>query len=131
MNMKRVRTLFIIAALYEGLLGVVFFFFAQGIFKTFGVEPPNHLAYVEFPALLLLVFAVMFIRIACDPTKNRELILYGIALKAAYCGTAFWYQVTQGIPSMWLPWAWLDLAFLLLFILAWRSARPLPGSQDS
>ena len=129
MNVKWIKSLFIFAALYEGLLGVAFLFFAQDIFSAFGVVPPNHLAYVEFPALLLLIFAAMFVRIAYDPMKNRELILYGIGLKAAYCGTAFWYQATQGIPSMWIPWAWSDLALLVLFALAWRSIRPLPSAQ--
>jgi len=131
MNVKWIRTLFVTVALYESLLGLAFFFFARGIFEIFEVEPPNHFAYVEFSALLLLIFAAMFVRIACDPLKNRDLIPYGIALKAAYCGMAFWYQLTQGIPSMWIPWAWMDLAFLLLFVMAWRSTRPLPDSQDS
>ena len=84
------------------------------------MEPPNHPAYVQFPALLLFIFAVMFFRIAADPVRNRELILYGIGLKIAYCGTAFWYQLAGGIPFMWIPWAWADLIFLALFLVAWN-----------
>ena len=119
-----IKPLFIIAALYDGILAIAFLFFANALFHWFGVTPPNHLAYVKFPALLLLIFAAMFFRIASDPVKNRDLIPYGIALKIAYCGTAFWYQVTQGIPSMWIPWAWADLGFLVLFVIAWKSTAP-------
>jgi len=49
-------------------------------------------------------------------------------LKVAYCGTAFWYQVTGGIPFMWIPWAWADLGFLVLFVVAWKKlGSPAPA----
>ena len=124
MQIKRIRVLFAVAALYDGVLGLVFLFFPTWVFSLHHVEPPNHLGYVRFPALLLLVFAVMFFRVAADPVARRELILYGWGLKLSYCAVAFWYQLTHGIPSMWIPWAWADLAFLVLFVLAWRSLRP-------
>ncbi len=128
MNPKWVRLLFIIAGLYDGALGVAFLLFTSAIFQGFGVEPPNHLAYVKFPALLLLIFAAMFVRVACDPVKSRELMLYGVGLKAAYSGTAFWYQIRQGIPFMWIPWAWADVVFLVLFLVAWKSTPPAPAA---
>ena len=131
MNIKWIRILFVIAGLYDGLLALAFLFFAGAIFQGFGVEPPNHVAYVKFPALLLLIFTVMFFRVACDPVKNRDLILYGVALKAAYSGTAFWYQITQGIPFMWVPWAWADLVFLVLFLVAWKNTGSAPSAGNN
>jgi hypothetical protein len=79
------------------------------------------MGYVHFPALLLIVFSLMFFRIASDAVKYRELILYGIGLKIAYSGTVFWNAITGGIPFMWIPWAWADLVFLGLFFLVWRT----------
>lgn len=117
------RALFVIAALYDGLLGLAFLFFPLVIFAYYGVEPPNHPGYVQFPALLLLVFAAMFMRIASNPAKNHSLIPYGIALKASYSGLAFWYITTTGIPSMWIPWAWADLVFLVVFLFVWLKLR--------
>jgi len=124
MQSKWTRVLFVVAALYEGVLGLAFLIFPAWVFSLHHVEPPNHLAYVQFPALLLLVFAVMFFRIAADPVARRELILYGCGLKVSYCAMTFWYQMTRGIPSMWIPWAWADLLFLVLFVLAWWCSRP-------
>ena len=121
MNEKWVKIFYIIAGLYDGILGVAFLLFSGAIFAFYGVEPPNHMAYVQFPALLLLVFAAMFFRVAANPVRNRELILYGIGLKISYCVMAFGYQITTGISSMWIPWAWADLVFLLFFIMTWRS----------
>ena len=90
MNEKLTKLIFVIAGLYDGVLGIAFLFFHGAIFTLFAVEPPNHPAYVQFPALLLIIFAAMFFRIARDPVRNRELILYGCALKIAYCSTVFW-----------------------------------------
>ena len=126
-----IKPLFLVAALYEGVLAIGFLFFAGPLFQWFGVTPPNHSAYVQFPALLLFIFGAMFFRVAGDPVKHRELILYGIGLKIAYAGTVFGYQLTSGIPAMWAPWAWADLAFLALFVMAWRStggAANRPGA---
>ena len=121
MKTNWIKPLFIIAGLYDAVLAIAFLFFASALFEWFGVRPPNHLGYVKFPALLLLIFAAMFFRVAIDPVKNRDLIPYGIALKIAYCGTVFWYHFTGGVPSMWIPWAWADLAFLIVFVIAWKS----------
>lgn len=121
MNEKLVKALFVVAALYDGILAIVFILFASEIFVYYGVEPPNHMAYVQFPALLLLIFAAMFYRISTNPAKYRELILYGCGLKISYCILAFGYKITTGIPPMWIPWAWADVVFLVLFIIAWRS----------
>lgn len=117
------KPLFVFAALYDGLLGLAFLFVPMAIFAHYGVEPPNHPAYVQFPALLLLVFSAMFLRIASNPVKHYGLIPYGMALKASYCGLAFWYQLTSSIPDMWIPWAWADLVFLVVFILSWQNLR--------
>jgi hypothetical protein len=115
-----VRVLFVVAGVYDGVLGVAFLIVPAQLFQMFGVPPPNHFGYVKFPALLLLVFAAMFFTVACNAVKYRSLIPFGIGLKIAYCGTIFWYALTTGIPAMWMPWAWADLAFLLAFVAAWR-----------
>lgn len=117
------KPLYVVAALYDCVLGLAFLFFPMAIFAFYGVEPPNHAAYVQFPALLLLIFAALFMRIASNPARNHELIPYGIALKISYSGLAFWHASTTGIPSMWIPWAWADLVFLILFVISWLKLR--------
>jgi hypothetical protein len=125
MTARWIRPLFVVAALYDSILGITVALFALPVYHLFGVEPVNHLGYVQFPALMLLIFAALFFRIASDPAGNRHLIPYGIALKVAYSGLVFWYQLTGGVPSMWIPWAWIDLGFLVLFVVAWRQVgRP-------
>lgn len=125
MSTKWMKIAFGVSAVYDGILGLAFLFLGPMIFDSFGIERPNHLGYVHFPSLLLLVFALMYWRIASDPVKFRHLIPYGIGLKVSYCIVVFYHWLTAGIPVMWIPFAWLDLAFLILFIQAWRGAKDL------
>ena len=122
-----IRILLILCGLFDGVVGAIFAIAPAAMFRIFGVAPPNHYGYVQFPALLLLIFAWIFFRSAADPVKRREQILYGVALKAAYSGLVFWYQFHGGVPSLWIPWAWADAAFLVLLLVAWK-AVPRPES---
>ena len=120
MNSDWRKPLFFIAALYDGVLGAAFVLFWSSIFEHFNITPPNHPGYVQFPGLLLIIFGLIFLRIAGDPEANRNLIPYGIALKIAYSGLVFRYALTSGVPTMWIWCAWIDVAFLLLFVVAMR-----------
>lgn len=118
-----IRALFVFMALYDGFLGAVFILAPLSVFDWYGVTPPNHLGYIQFPAFLLLVFAAMFIQIAVDPVPNRNLIPYGIGLKLAYSGVVFKYWLTTGVPSMWKPFAVIDAVTAVLFLWAYAVLR--------
>lgn len=118
-NMLWVRVLFVIAGLYDGLLGLIFLIAPGPVFERFGVTPPNHIGYVQFPAGVLLVFAALFFAVATRPRRNRGLIPYGIGLKVCYCAVVFGHWGASGIPGMWKPFAIADVVFALLFVWAW------------
>ena len=113
--------LFALSALHDGGLGIGFLLFPAALFARFGVGPPNHFGYVQFPAALLIVFALMFLAIARDPAGKRLLIPYGALLKISYSGIVLWYWIRTGLPGMWKPFAVIDVVFLALF--AWAYAR--------
>ena len=117
---KPISLLFAIAAAYDGVLGAAFLIDPIAIFKWFDVTPPNHLGYVQFPAMLLLVFAAMFAVIACKPVANRNLIPYGIGLKLAYCIAVFGHWMANSVPMMWKPFAVIDAIFIVLFVWAYK-----------
>ena len=131
MSINWIKRLFLVAALYDGVLGLAFLIAPAEIFVMYGVEPPNHMAFVQFPAFLLIIFAIMFYRVSKDPVANRELILYGCGLKVSYCSLVIVYELTTGISSMWIPWAFADFAFLALFVLSWKSlGKPSVVASD-
>jgi hypothetical protein len=123
MSTTWIKPFFILSGLYDAILGMIFLPFGAGVFRRAGVTPPNHMGYVQFPSLLLILFGIMFLRIAADPVRRREFIPYGMGLKASYCAVVFWYQLHGGVPTLWLPFAWADLVFLALFFAAWWSLR--------
>jgi hypothetical protein len=124
MKAKRaIRVLFVVAAVYDGLLGAAFLFMSGALVRWFEVTPPNHSGYVQFPAALLIVFAIMFGAIAANPVRNRNLIPYGILLKVSYCGVVLFHWLDAGIPNMWKPFCVLDLIFLIFFVRAWAALR--------
>ncbi|HUP61482.1 MAG TPA: hypothetical protein VNA69_13780 [Thermoanaerobaculia bacterium] len=114
------KWVFYLGGLYDAFFGIAFFFFWERLFATFHITPPNHPGYAQFPALLLVIFGLLFFQIARDPEANRDLIIYGIALKAAYSGLVLWYRFTSGVPELWVRFAWIDIVFLILFFVAWQ-----------
>lgn len=121
MNSKPAITwLFIVSALYDGVLGLAFLLAGEDVFRWYNVTPPNHIGYIQFPGALLIIFGLMFLAVARNPTANRNLIPYGILLKVSYCGVVFSHWFLTGIPNMWKPFAIFDLVFIVLF--AWAYA---------
>ena len=123
MSIKWIKLLFVVSGIYDALLGAVFLLFGFEVFRHAGVTPPNHIGYIQFPALILILFGIMFFRIAGDPGGRGEWIPFGMGLKFAYFGVVFWHELRGGVPMLWMPWAWADLAFFLLFFAAWRELR--------
>ena len=123
MKKPAIVILFIIAALYDGLLGIVFLSSAEALFQGFQITPPNHFGYVHFPAALLVVFALLYLAIARNPQSNRNLIPYGMLLKVSYCSVVCYHWFTAGVPTMWKPFVFYDLIFLGLFAWAYVSLR--------
>ena len=121
MNRTTISVLFLVAALYDGLLGLAFLVGADWIFQFAQVTPPNHAGYVQFPGAILIIFGIMFAAIARRPGENRGLIPYGILLKVSYCGVAGYHWLVGGIPTLWKPLVVIDLVFLALFLMAYRS----------
>jgi len=131
MKKRGMVILFIVAALYDGLLGIAFLCSADTLFQRLMVTPPNHFGYVHFPAALLLVFALMYLAIARNPQANRNLIPYGMLLKVSYCSVTGYHWFTAGLPFMWKPFIFYDLIFLALFAWAYASLRDPKNKQHA
>lgn len=118
--MNIVKFSFLSSGVYDFILGLVFLVAPAWTFNLVNVTPPNHWGYVTFAASMLAIFGIMFFQIAKDPIKNRNLMPYGMLLKVAYCGMAFGYYFTSGIPDIWVIFGICDFIFLLLFIWSYK-----------
>ncbi len=125
--MKRewIRPFFVLAAAYDFILGLLFLVAYPAIYARFGVTLPNHPGYVQFAAAVVAIFGIGFWYVARAPERNRDIIKLGVLLKLAYSGIVLGWWFRGQMPSMWVPFAWADLAFMLAFI---ASLRVVPGS---
>lgn len=128
---RAIKLLFWLAGLYDGILGAAFLIAPAAVFDYSRITPPNHFGYVQFPAALLIIFALMFFAVAAAPRRNRNLVPYGILLKVAYCGVVVGYWFGQGIPDMWKLFAVSDAVFALLFFWAWRMLGEVEADQNA
>jgi hypothetical protein len=127
---RAISGLFAVAAIYDGVLGLVFLFAGQTVFDLFKVTPPNHPGYIQFPAAVLIIFAMMFSAVAKAPLKNGNLIIYGMLLKVAYSSVVLRYWLTTDLPDMWKPFCVADILFLFLFAWSWRTLRTLQVNRE-
>lgn len=116
-----IRPLFVFAALYDVVLGVVVGLAFKPIMSRFGIALPNHDAYIQLPAALVAVFGIGFWLVARAPRERRDLIALGILMKLAYGGIVLGHAAAGNMPAMWTWFAWADLAFALAFVAAWRA----------
>ena len=64
MSLSTIRLLFAVAGVYDFFIGLAFLLFGPRLFDSAGVPQPNHWAYIQFGALLLVVFGLMFFAVA-------------------------------------------------------------------
>jgi hypothetical protein len=113
-----IRPLFVVAAVYDVVLGLAYLLAYQAVYGSFGVALPNHPGYVQLNALFVVIMGIGFWFVARAPERNRDLIRLGVLFKAAYAGIVFYYYFRALVPWMWMPWAICDLLFMLAFLAA-------------
>lgn len=128
MSLKAVRALFLIASIYDVVAGIGFTFFYKPIYEKFGVDLPNHAGYVQLAGLFVLIFGIGFYLVYLDPPRNLSVVLMGILMKAAFVGVVFYHTFVGSSPQLYVPFAFADLAFFLLFLWAFSSVKKAPQS---
>jgi hypothetical protein len=114
-----IRLLFGIAGAYDFLLSLAFLGYGPSLFEAAGVPPPNHWGYLQFAALLVMTFGLMFFAVAASPRANRNLIPYGILLKLSYTAVVAYYWAVSDVPTLFKPFAVIDAVMLVLFAVAY------------
>jgi len=116
---KYYRSLFIIAAVYDVVLGITFTFFPARAFAALGISEklPAFGGYLTLLGAFVLVIGIAYFLIARgDLRRNADLILIGTLYKLAYAGTAFFYWSQGSLPHVAFG-ALLGVADAVFFIL--------------
>ena len=124
MSKFSISLLFLIAAVYDFVIGLAFLLFGEPLFDAANIPYPNHWGYVRFGSLMLMIFGLMFFTIARHPVANRNMMPFGMLLKLSYVGIVSFYWLTTGCPFLFKPFAVIDFVMLILFFVAYRATAP-------
>ena len=119
------KMLFLLAALYDGVLGVVFLFFYGPIYQSLGVPLPNRPSYIHLSAAFVLAQGVGYWFVYRNMLRNVDLVKVGVVYKAAYTLVSAYYLLAgQLLHAMFAWFAVCDLLFLLAFVRFLVLAQP-------
>jgi hypothetical protein len=100
---KYYRILFLIATIYDIVLGIVFTFFYKSAFGLLGISEalPEFGGYISLIGAFLFVIGVAYYLIyRGDLIKNHDLIMIGALYKLAYCSIATFHFFAGEIPHI-------------------------------
>ena len=115
--------LFVFVGCVEFVVGFTFIFLPNQIFALAQIAPLARPEFIQLPALLIMVFGLMMLKVAARPKENANLILYISLFKAAVIGLALYSCLTAGMTPLWLIFALFDIAYLTGFIFAYRTIK--------
>jgi hypothetical protein len=115
------RTFFLVAAVYDIVLGIGFFFLYGPLFSALGIELPNNTSYIHLTAAFVFVQGLGYWFVCQDITGNRGIVKLGIVYKAVFAGLGFYYlAIGQLLHPVFLVFAVADACFLVGFWLFLR-----------
>ena len=121
---KFYRNLFLIAALYDFILGFCFFAFWRFIFDHILKIPyPNYPAFYQAAAAFIFNMGIGFYFVYLNMYRNIDIVKVGIFFKLFYTGLAFYYVVVENMPWIFSVFGFLDLIFIVFFIFFLRAVR--------
>ncbi|MBU0671688.1 MAG: hypothetical protein KJ732_01525 [Candidatus Margulisbacteria bacterium] len=118
-----IKILFAYVGVVEFAVGLPFLLLPGPVFSLAGIPLIDRLEFVQFPALLIMVFGLMMLNIARDPVRHQQLIIYCCLFKAAFIYVVVFNWLTKGLPLLWLLFASLDAIYLIGFIIAYLKLK--------
>ena len=111
------KLLFLIAAIYDLVLGLAFLFFYKLIYQTLNIPLPQYPAYISLSAAFVFVLGIAYYMVYQNLYANRDLVKIGTIYKVAYALVVFYYFFFETLPhNSFLIFGFIDLIFLGLFI---------------
>ena len=121
---KSYRYLFLIAALYDFILGFIFFLFTGYIFDhILNLSSPIYPAFYQASAAFVFVMGIGFYFVYLNMYRNIDIVKIGIAFKTVYTGLAFYYVFVENMPWIYSVFGFLDIIFIVFFVFFLRAVR--------
>jgi hypothetical protein len=116
-TVSRFRLFFLIAALFDGILGLLFLFFWGPIFDELGVNRPENSSYVTLAAAFIAVQGLGYFLVWRDMVHNVGIVVIGVAYKLAYVVLSAYYVLAGELLHNIFAWfGAADVVFLIGFV---------------
>jgi len=114
---ERYRPLFLVAAAYDLILGIVFFFFFRPVYTLFGLPMLENNSYIHLTAGFVFVQGVGYWLVYRNMERNTDIVRLGVVYKGIYCLVAGYYFLIDQLPGAVFAWFGVfDLLFLVAFV---------------
>ncbi len=121
---KAYRKLFLIAALYDFVLGIAFFFFLPFFFEEiYDIIAPIYPSFYQGGAAFVFVMGVGFYFVYRNMYRNVDIVKIGITFKSVYTALAFYYVFIENMPWVFSIFGFLDIVFIVFFVLFLRAFK--------
>ncbi len=126
MNYKVIaKKVFLVSAIYDLFLGLIFFFFYEEVFNYFSIPIPEFPQYLQMSAAFVAVLGVGYYFIYKNIEKNSDLWKLGILYKIAYSLLVlYYYFIAETANIIFLDLALIDILFLFPFIFLYNKVYP-------
>ena len=120
------KGLYLVAALYDIILGFGFLLFYKTIYNVFGMNLPSNPAYLSLCAMLIGLYGILLFMIYQDQKSSRKMIIYSSLIKFGFVAVVLYYWFFMGVEYVDMPFrilAGVDLIFGLLFLESLKFAK--------
>ena len=111
------RGLFLVAAIYDFILGIIFFFFYEQVYAFFNITLPDYPMYLHMAAAFVIAMGVGYYFIYTNLYRNIDLVKLGIVYKLAYVGLTSYFYFANLANIIFFWFAIFDAIFIIFF--AW------------
>jgi hypothetical protein len=111
------KKFFLIAAIYDFILGALFLLFYKPIFSFFNIIAPVPAMYLQMSAAFVIAMGFGYYLVYKNLHKNTDLVKLGISYKAVYSALVFYFYFAGTAHWIFFLFAVFDLIFLTLFVL--------------
>jgi hypothetical protein len=121
------RSFFLVAAIYDLVLGLGFFVLYDPIFSALGIALPNNTSYIHLTAAFVFVQGIGYWFVYQAPEENLGIVKLGVVYKAVFSTLSFYYlAIGELLHPVFLVFGVLDIGFLVGFV--WFLRRSAPGA---
>ena len=110
------KVLFLIAAVYDLVLGFLFFFFYKPIFSYLNIPLPVYPMYLQMAAAFVIAMGVGYYFVYLNLYRNVDLVRLGVVYKLAYGGLTSYFYFAGLAHITFFYFAVFDFIFLAFFL---------------